>query len=95
MHDLRRRRGRAIRDATEGRGPDTVVDAVGLEAHGNPGTAFAQSAVGVLPDSLAKPLMTKAGVDRLAALHLAIDLVRRGGTVSVSGVYAGCPIRCP
>ena len=35
-----------IRDATEGRGPDGVVDAVGLEAHGNPGTAFAQSAVG-------------------------------------------------
>ncbi len=78
-----------IRDATDGRGPDAVVDAVGLEAHGNPGTAFAQSAVGVLPDALAKPLMKKAGVDRLAALHLAIDLVRRGGTVSVSGVYAG------
>ena len=78
-----------IRDATDGRGPDAVVDAVGLEAHGNPGTAFAQSAVGVLPDALAKPFMRKAGVDRLAALHFAIDLVRRGGTVSVSGVYAG------
>ncbi|MFD4422344.1 alcohol dehydrogenase catalytic domain-containing protein [Agromyces sp. NPDC058484] len=79
----------SIRDATAGRGPDAVVDAVGLEAHGNPGTAFAQSAVGILPDGVAKQLMTKAGVDRLAALHLAIDLVRRGGTVSVSGVYAG------
>lgn len=78
-----------IRDATDGRGPDAVIDAVGLEAHGNPGTAFAQSAVGVLPDALAKPLMKRAGVDRLAALHFAIDLVRRGGTVSVSGVYAG------
>lgn len=78
-----------IRDATDGRGPDAVVDAVGIEAHGNPGTAFAQTAVGLLPDGLAKQVMTKAGVDRLAALHLAIDLVRRGGTVSVSGVYAG------
>ena len=33
--------------------------------------------------------MEKAGVDRLAALHLAIDLVRRGGTISLSGVYGG------
>ncbi|MBT2500670.1 alcohol dehydrogenase catalytic domain-containing protein [Agromyces sp. ISL-38] len=79
----------AIRDATDGRGPDAVVDAVGLEAHGNPGTEFAQNAVGVLPSGIAKQVMTKAGVDRLAALHLAIDLVRRGGTVSVSGVYGG------
>ena len=79
----------AIRDATDGRGPDAVVDAVGLEAHGNPGTAFAQSAVGLLPSGIAKQVMTKAGVDRLAALHLAIDLVRRGGTISVSGVYGG------
>src|SRR5690606_35415131 len=30
-----------------------------------------------------------AGIDRLAALHTAIDLVRRGGTVSISGVYGG------
>ncbi|RZS68726.1 threonine dehydrogenase-like Zn-dependent dehydrogenase [Agromyces ramosus] len=89
VHDLGGEAAEAIRDATEGRGPDAVVDAVGLEAHGNPGTAFAQSAVGVLPDSLAKPIMTKAGVDRLAALHFAIELVRRGGAVSVSGVYAG------
>ena len=33
--------------------------------------------------------MDKAGVDRLAALHASIDVVRRGGTVSISGVYAG------
>ncbi|MDQ0577759.1 alcohol dehydrogenase catalytic domain-containing protein [Agromyces albus] len=79
----------AIRDATDGRGPDAVVDAVGLEAHGSPGAAFAQNAVGVMPSGIAKQVMTKAGIDRLAALHLAIDLVRRGGTVSVSGVYGG------
>ena len=33
--------------------------------------------------------MKKAGVDRLAALHMAIDLVRRGGTISLIGVYGG------
>ena len=33
--------------------------------------------------------MEHAGVDRLAALQLAIELVRRGGTISLSGVYGG------
>jgi len=60
-----------------------------LEAHGNPGTSFVQAAVGILPDGIAKKVMTTAGLDRLAALHLAIDAVRRGGTGSLSGVYAG------
>ena len=45
--------------------------------------------VGLLPDALAEPLMLKAGVDRLAALHTAFDAVRRGGTVSIVGVYGG------
>jgi threonine dehydrogenase-like Zn-dependent dehydrogenase len=78
-----------LREATDGRGPDAVVDAVGMEAHGNPATALTQSAVGLLPDPVAKKLMTTVGVDRLAAMMLAIDAVRRGGTVSLSGVYAG------
>jgi threonine dehydrogenase-like Zn-dependent dehydrogenase len=78
-----------LRETTDGRGPDSVVDAVGMEAHGNPGAAFAQKAAGLLPDALAKPVMKAAGIDRLAALHLALDAVRRGGTVSLSGVYAG------
>ena len=78
-----------IRAATDGRGPDSVVDAVGMEAHGNPGAEFAQYAAGLLPDALAKRAMTTVGLDRLAALHMALDLVRRGGTVSLSGVYAG------
>ena len=43
-----------LRDLTEGRGTDAVVDAVGLEAHGNPGVKFAQKAVGLLPDALAQ-----------------------------------------
>jgi threonine dehydrogenase-like Zn-dependent dehydrogenase len=78
-----------MRDATGGRGPDSIVDAVGLEAHGSPGTGLAQAAVGLLPDPVAKRLLDTAGVDRLSALHLAFDAVRRGGTVSLSGVYAG------
>ena len=45
--------------------------------------------VGLLPDVIAEPLMKAAGMDRLTALHTAFDAVRRGGTVSVSGVYGG------
>ena len=78
-----------LRERTFGRGPDSVLDAVGMEAHGNPVAAFAQAAVGILPDAIARPAMEKAGIDRLAALHAGIDLVRRGGTLSLSGVYAG------
>lgn len=78
-----------LRDLTEGRGADSVVDAVGLEAHGAPGVKLAQQAVGLLPDAVARVALDKAGVDRLTALYAAIDIVRRGGTVSLSGVYAG------
>jgi threonine dehydrogenase-like Zn-dependent dehydrogenase len=78
-----------LRATTDGRGPDSVVDAVGMEAHGNSGAAFAQYAAGLLPDGLAKKAFTTVGVDRLSALHMALDLVRRGGTVSISGVYSG------
>ncbi|MFD4539419.1 zinc-dependent alcohol dehydrogenase [Streptomyces bauhiniae] len=79
----------AIRDITGGRGADSVIDAVGMEAHGAPLAKAAQWATGLLPDALAQRLMEKAGVDRLGALHLAIDIVRRGGTISLSGVYGG------
>jgi len=81
--------GDAIRAMTDGRGPDSVVDAVGMEAHASPATTGVQKAAGLLPSALAAPLMKTAGVDRLKALHTAIDVVRRGGTVSVSGVYSG------
>ncbi|MCO7220333.1 zinc-dependent alcohol dehydrogenase [Klenkia sp. PcliD-1-E] len=81
--------GDAIRDMTDGRGPDSVLDAVGLEAHGSPATTFVQKAAGLLPDVIAAPLQKTAGVDRLAALYSAIDIVRRGGTISLSGVYGG------
>jgi threonine dehydrogenase-like Zn-dependent dehydrogenase len=79
----------ALRDLTDGRGPDAIVDAVGMEAHGAPGAATAQQLVGALPDLLARPMMRHAGLDRLSALHTAFDAVRRGGTVSLSGVYVG------
>jgi threonine dehydrogenase-like Zn-dependent dehydrogenase len=79
----------ALRDRTDGRGPDGVVDAVGMEAHGSPMAGFAQAAVGLLPDVLARKAMDTAGIDRLAAMHASLDVVRRGGTVSLSGVYAG------
>ena len=78
-----------LRDLTDGRGADSVVDAVGLEAHGDPVIGFAQKAIGLLPDAVARPVMEKAGMDRLAAAYASIDTVRRGGTVSLSGVYVG------
>ncbi len=79
----------AILERTAGRGADSVVDAVGMEAHGAPLAALAQRAAGLLPDAAARPLVEKAGIDRLSALNAAIAAVRRGGTLSISGVYGG------
>jgi threonine dehydrogenase-like Zn-dependent dehydrogenase len=79
----------AVRERTGGRGPDAVIDAVGAEAHGSRFGKMAQTLAGMLPGRLAEQLMQKAGVDRLSALYTAIDMVRRGGTISVSGVYGG------
>jgi threonine dehydrogenase-like Zn-dependent dehydrogenase len=81
--------GEAVRDLTGGRGTDSVIDAVGLEAHGAPVAKLAQDMVGLLPDFIGRRMMEKAGVDRLSALYAAIDIVRRGGTISLSGVYGG------
>jgi threonine dehydrogenase-like Zn-dependent dehydrogenase len=78
-----------LRDLTDGRGPDSVLDAVGMEAHGSPVGSFAQTMAGLLPDPIARKAMDTVGVDRLAAVHASLDLVRRGGTVSLSGVYGG------
>ena len=82
----------AVRDLTGGRGPDSVVDAVGMEAHGTPASMAAKGAqlmTALMPDKLAQKMMEHVGVDRLTALYSAIDLVRRGGTISLSGVYGG------
>ena len=78
-----------LRSMTQGRGADSVVDAVGMEAHDSPVASFMQHAAGLLPDKLAQKTFESAGVDRLSALHTALDAVRRGGTVSLSGVYGG------
>ena len=65
----------AVREMTEGRGTDSSIDAVGMDAEGS------------LPDRVLQTL--KAQPDRLIALHQALGTVRRGGTCSVSGVYGG------
>ena len=74
---------------TDGRGTDAVIDAVGMEAHGSPGGRLAQQMAGLLPRPVAGKIMEKAGVDSLNAFYSAIDIVRRGGTISLSGVYGG------
>ena len=78
-----------IRNVTEGRGPDAVIDAVGMEAHGSPMGSAAHRLTSFLPDRLAERMMQTAGIDRLASLHAAVDIVRRGGTISIIGVYGG------
>ena len=78
-----------VREQTGGRGPDAVIDAVGMEAHGAPIGKLAHRLTGLLPDVAARKLIETAGIDRLSALHSAFEFVRRGGTVSVSGVYGG------
>ena len=84
-----------VRERTAGRGPEAVVDAVGMEAHGAPLGKLAQRLAGFLPDSVAQKAIETAGTDRLSALHTAIELVRRGGTVSLSGVYGGAASPMP
>ncbi|MBX9364081.1 zinc-dependent alcohol dehydrogenase [Streptomyces sp. WAC04114] len=79
----------AIQDETDGRGPDAVIDAVGTEAHGSAAARMVQNAAAILPRKIGAPIAERFSVDRLAALYTAIDLVRRGGTISLSGVYGG------
>ncbi|WP_374159006.1 zinc-dependent alcohol dehydrogenase [Mycobacterium sp. G7A2] len=81
--------GDAVRSMTDGRGTDSVIDAVGMEAHGSRVAQAAQTLTAFMPDMIAKPMMKTAGIDRLDAVYTAIDTVRRGGTVSLIGVYGG------
>ena len=81
--------GDAVRDLTDGRGADGVLEAVGMEAHGNP---VAEKVIGLasrLPKPIAQAAIARVGIDRLEALYTSFDAVRRGGTVSISGVYGG------
>jgi threonine dehydrogenase-like Zn-dependent dehydrogenase len=68
-----------LREMTAHRGPDSVIDAVGMEAHA-PGPVFAYDRV--------KQAMGME-TDRPTALRQAIQAVRNGGVVSVAGVYGG------
>ena len=86
--------GAVIRELTGGRGPDAVIDAIGMEAHGSLGVSMLQQMVAHLPEAAAASLIKNAGIDRLASVHTAVDLVRRGGTVSLIGVYSGTLDRC-
>src|SRR4051794_1813448 len=79
----------AILDRTAGRGADSVIEAVGMEAHGAPLQAAAIKAAGKLPDPLARKATETFGVDQMAALRTAFAAVRRAGTVSIIGVYGG------
>ena len=85
----------AIREITDGRGPTSVIDAVGMEAHGAPVGKFAHRMASFLPDPVARKVIETAGIDRLSALHMAIEIVQRGGTVSLSGVYGGAASPMP
>ncbi|BDZ41911.1 glutathione-dependent formaldehyde dehydrogenase [Paraoerskovia sediminicola] len=84
----------AVRDVTDGRGADSVIDAVGMEAHGTPVAQAMQRGATFLPDAVARPMIEKAGIDRLGALRAAISSVRRGGTVSSRGSTAVPPTPC-
>ncbi len=81
--------GAVLKEMTGGRGVDAVIDAVGMEAHGSPVVKVAHQAVSFLPDAIGKKLMKTAGVDRLAAFYAAVEGVRRGGVISLIGVYGG------
>ncbi len=69
----------ALRDLTGGIGPDACIDAVGLEAHSS-------TAVG-LYDKVEQALMMET--DRPFVLRQAIQAIRKGGTLSIPGVYGG------
>ena len=86
----------ALIDLVDGRGPDAVIDAVGMEAHGSTSGKLAQAAAGMLPDKLARTMTDRAGVDRLTVLHAALKAVRRGGTSAPYDLVAaaGPLLRC-
>jgi threonine dehydrogenase-like Zn-dependent dehydrogenase len=75
----------ALQDLTGGRGPDACIDAVGMEAHG--------TSIDALYDR-AKMAMFLA-TDRLHALRQALQACRKGGTVSIPGVYGGLLDKVP
>src|SRR6202012_1574750 len=75
----------ALKDLTGGIGPDSCIDAVGLEAHSNQLQGFY--------DAVKTALMLEQ--DRPGVLRQAIQSVRKGGTVSIPGVYGGLLDKVP
>ena len=69
----------ALKEMTGGRGPDSCLDAVGLEAHGH--------GIGASYDYIKAKLMM--ATDRPNALRQAIMACRKAGTISIPGVYGG------
>jgi len=69
----------ALKEMTGGRGPDACIDAVGMEAHG--------TSILSMYDEIKQK--TRLSTDRPIALREAIQACRKGGTVSVPGVYGG------
>jgi len=69
----------ALKAMTGGRGPDSCIDAVGMEAHG--------TAIDSVYDRIKQAAMLET--DRPHALRQAIQACRKGGTISVPGVYGG------
>jgi len=74
-----------LKELTGGRGPDSCIDAVGLEAHG--------TSIGAVYDSIKQTLRLET--DRPNVLRQAIQVCRKGGTVSIPGVYGGLLDKIP
>ena len=74
-----------LRDQTGGQGPDACLDAVGLEAHG--------VSLDAIYDRIA--VATYMATDRAHVLRQAINCCRKGGTVSLAGVYGGLLDKVP
>lgn len=75
-----------LQEKTKGRGPDRCIDAVGAEAHGT-------GAIDAVYDKVKTALMMST--DRAHALREAIYCCRKGGTISIPGVYIGFPDKIP
>ena len=77
--------GEAVTEMTGGRGPDSCIDAVGMEAHG--------TGLDALYDKAKQAVRLES--DRPTALRQAIVACRKGGTVSIPGVYGGFVDKVP
>src|SRR5262249_33271739 len=74
-----------LEEMTGGRGPDACIDAVGLEAHGTaPGNIYDYAKQGI-----------RMATDRPNALRQAIQCCRKGGVISIPGVYGGILDKIP